>query len=117
MTDSSEFEEAFVAFRSMPYPAYPRLADLQDWNSRLLTLDSHIAGYASRVYSGHLKARDVPNLDSLVFESGSLKASLEVIQPVSDQDVRLIDDYRSYAAALERLTIELAKCASRENNI
>ena len=52
MTDRSRFEDAFAGFRSMPYPPYPALEALRDWNSDLLTLDGHVAGYASQVQHG-----------------------------------------------------------------
>lgn len=117
MTESSEFESAFADFRAMLYPSYPELAELQDWNSRLLTFDGHIAGYASRVHSGRMRAQDIPKLSELILEVESLRTSLEAIEPISDQDSQLIDAYRTYVAALEHLMLELGKLASREQRL
>src|SRR4051812_11762355 len=98
MTEPSEFESAFTDFRAMSYPSYPQLAELQDWNSRLLTFDGHVAGYASRVHSGRMRAQEVPKLAELILEVESLRTSLEAIEPISAQDYQLVDDYRIYVA-------------------
>lgn len=114
MTDSSDFRHAFMVFRSVPYPAYPQLLELQDWNSLLLTIDGHIAGYASKVHDGRMRAQDVPNLDQLILEVSSLGSSLDQIEPVTDEDRQSISDYRSYVAALGRMVSELGGLADQE---
>jgi hypothetical protein len=113
MTDPSEFESAFAEFRAMPYPPYPQLVELQDWNSRLLVIDGHVAGYASRVKNGRMKARDIPRLAELILEIESLRTSLEAIEPLSSEDTRLIDGFKIYIAALQRMMLELGRLASR----
>ncbi|WP_432137525.1 MULTISPECIES: hypothetical protein [unclassified Streptomyces] len=113
MTESAEFREAFVAFRAMPYPDYPALEELRDWNSVLLDLDGHIAGYATQVYDGRLEAARVPETDALVRKLGSLRRDLEEIRPRQDEDAALLDEYRRYTAALDRLVRALASLAHR----
>lgn len=114
MTEPTEFREALEAFRAMPYPDYPRQADLQEWNSLLLDLDGHIAGYAVQVGSGRMKASEVPDLDSLVLKVESLRRGLGEIRSEQQEDADLLDDYRIYAAAFERLVQELASLARRQ---
>lgn len=109
MTELPGFEQVFAAFYAMKYPDYPQFMELQDWNSRLLVLDAHVAGYASRISRDTLSARDVPDLGALTREVRSLRASLERIQPLSDYGRVLIDDYRRYVVALERLILEIVR--------
>ncbi|MFF4232821.1 hypothetical protein [Streptomyces sp. NPDC001820] len=114
MTRKSDSLEALEAFRSLRYPDYPRTEELRDWNSHLLTLDGHIAGYAIRVGEGTLDVREVQDLESLVLAVENLARSLEDIRPQSQEDTDLLKDYRHYMAALERLIHELASLAHRE---
>jgi hypothetical protein len=114
MTERSEFGAAFEAFRGLSYPDYPRTEGLRDWNSFLLELDGHIAGYASRVHDGRLSAWEVPELDSLALEVASLRRDLEEIHPEHEEDAGLVNEYRVYTTALERLVQELASLARRE---
>ncbi|MFF4955508.1 hypothetical protein [Streptomyces sp. NPDC001222] len=112
MTETAaEFRAAFEAFRAMPYPDYPRLEELRDWNSRLLELDGHIAGYATRVYDGRLGAAEVPDVDALVLEVETLRQDLDAITPEGEDDAGLVSDYRSYTDALERVVRLLGSLA------
>lgn len=117
MTDASDFERAYTLFRAMPYPAYPQSRELRDWNSRLLTLDACVAGYAFQVNAGRMRAYDVPNLDGLVNEIKILSASLGKTDSSAGQDVTLVIAYRSYVAALERLVLEIRDLAYQERRI
>jgi hypothetical protein len=114
MTDSSDFHEALEAFMALPYPDYPRTEKLRDWNSFLLDLDGHIAGYAIQVNDGDLNAREVPDLGSLVLEVENLCRSIEEIHPEGEKESGLLNEYRVYVAALERLVRELASLARQE---
>ncbi|MFF4468382.1 hypothetical protein ACFYZ3_02370 [Streptomyces sp. NPDC001599] len=115
MTDSTAFREAFQEFRAMPYPDHPRMERLRDWNSLLLDLDGHVAGYATRVNDGRLAAWEVPDVDSLVLDAESLRRDLGDIRPEREEDAGLLDAYRTYVAALERLVRELASLAHRKD--
>ncbi|MFC5805835.1 hypothetical protein [Streptomyces formicae] len=111
MTESSDFRNALEAFMAIPYPDYPRMEELRDWNSFLLDLDGHIAGYATRVNNGSLDAGEVPDVGSLVLEVENLRRDLERIRPERSEDADLLNKYRVYTAALERVVRELAALA------
>jgi hypothetical protein len=111
MTDIGNFKRAYAAFRSAVYPDYPRWTQLKDLSSELLTIDGHIAGYASRVYAGSLPAGDVPDLDGLVRDVKSLRLSLESLQPETEQQAKLLNGYRTYVSALDSLMTELSLLA------
>ncbi|MFV2022931.1 hypothetical protein [Micromonospora sp. LOL_023] len=113
MTDVLAFRDAYAQFRAIPYPAYPKSQELRDWNSRLLALDAHVAGYAFQVSAGQILACDVPDLDSLVGKVTESILSLEEIDPSVEEDAGLASEYRSYVAALGRLVSELGDLASR----
>ncbi|GLW65307.1 hypothetical protein Arub01_35510 [Actinomadura rubrobrunea] len=107
MTDMTEFRRAFNAFWKMPFPDRPRGKEFQDWAVLLLILDTHVAGYASRVNSGDMDPRDVPGVGDLLAELKSLRASLETIRPETERDKELAEEYRSYIASLEKMLYEL----------
>lgn len=109
MTEKSDFRQAFKVFMDMPYPDYPRIEELRDWNSRLLDLDGHIAGYATLVNDERMQAAEVPEIGALALEVESLRQDLDSVRPGESEGARLVDDYRSYVRALERLVRELAQ--------
>lgn len=115
MTEQSDFHAAFEAFMALPYPDYPRWDTLRDWNSRLLELDGHIAGYATRVNKGRLDASAIPEIHSLVLQVGTLRRDLAEMNPEREEDVDLMNGYRVYVSALERLTRSLASLASKKS--
>ncbi|MEU2429903.1 MULTISPECIES: hypothetical protein [unclassified Streptomyces] len=114
MTESSDFRNALDAFLALPYPDYPRMEELRDWNSFLLDLDGHIAGYATRVGNGSLDASEVPDVDALVLEVETLRRDLELVRPERSEDAELLNKYRVYTAALERVVRGLAALARRQ---
>jgi hypothetical protein len=114
MDARSAFERAFVVFRAAPYPDYPQEEELQEWNSGLLTIDGHIAGYATRVHRGSLHAREIPDLDKLALRVRELRGSLEAVPSASEQGRQLIGEYRTYIAALDVMVQELARLARQE---
>src|SRR5690242_19424881 len=114
MTSFRDFEQSFDKFRALVYPDYPKSDELRDWNSNLLTFDSYIAGYLTRVRDGTLSAHEVPDLDGSVSEIASLRSSLDSLRPLSGQDGRLIDEYRHYVTALEDVLAKLQRLASPE---
>jgi hypothetical protein len=115
MTDRTELREAYRIFRAMPYPDHPRTEALRDWNSGLLTLDGHIAGYAGRVAEGSLAPREVPEADSLAQEVGTFGQELEDLRPSLPEEADLVDEYRTYVAALHRVIRALAALAGPED--
>lgn len=92
---------------SMPYLYYPHTEELRDWNSRLLTLDGYVAGYATCIESGRMRAGQVPGIDVLILEVESLRRMLDSPQFKSGQENGLLSDYRSYVSALEWLVREI----------
>lgn len=115
MTDQIEFQRIFNEFRRIDYPDYPAFRELQDWNSHLLTLDAHVAGYASQICSGLMKARDVPELGRLVKKAASLKKALVEVRAVSERDLGQIREYRDYILALESVLTGMRVLALEED--
>ncbi|MFE6056297.1 hypothetical protein ACFQ6N_36595 [Kitasatospora sp. NPDC056446] len=110
----TDFASAFSRFCATPYPGYPALEELRDWNSELLTVDGHIAGYAYRVHGGQMQARQIPGLVEIVLRVESLRASLDTIHPNSTEDRKLIGEYQSYISALESMVRELDQLARQQ---
>ncbi|MEU8588015.1 hypothetical protein AB0C59_13620 [Streptomyces sp. NPDC048664] len=107
MTDTSGFDHAFSRFLTMRYPDYPQLEALQDWNSELLTLDGHVAGYASQVHGGTMRAHEIPDLPGILLSVRNLRESLGSLRAPDAEDRRLISEYASYVSALESMVSEL----------
>ncbi|MBA2806982.1 hypothetical protein E0500_005865 [Streptomyces sp. KM273126] len=116
MTRESELSEAYEAFMALPYPDYPQTEVLRDWNSRLLTLDGWIAGYASRVEGGSMEADAVPGVDDLISQVDSLRRDLDSFGSQVAAEGPLLEEYRSYVAALHRLITEIGILASTAGN-
>ncbi|MFE0099803.1 hypothetical protein [Streptomyces sp. NPDC059009] len=112
MTDDSEFKRAFSIFRAMPYPGRPQTEKLQDWGLELLSLDTHVAGYAERVDSGELRAHDIPELEALARQVGTLRDTLAAVPVPTDRDVRLKEEYRTYVETLDRMMAHLLRLAA-----
>ncbi|MEV6209282.1 hypothetical protein [Kitasatospora sp. NPDC051914] len=112
MTDRSRFEDAFAGFRSLPYPPYPALEALRDWNSDLLTLDGHVAGYASQVHGGSMQAWEIPHLAGLVAEVDALRAALDAVDDGSGDDRAMIAAFRDYVSAMQAMMHELDRLAA-----
>ncbi|MGW5414613.1 hypothetical protein [Actinomadura geliboluensis] len=113
MTNSS-FVDAFEAFRAMPYPGYPHSPELQDVNSHLLVLDAGLAGYATRVFNGTMRAGEIPELGLLVENANSLTAMLEMMNPSLEEDRKLIQEYRAYIFVLSSMLAELSLLAEQD---
>ncbi|GAB2837027.1 hypothetical protein GCM10027176_46770 [Actinoallomurus bryophytorum] len=111
MTNTSAFGRAWLAFRAMPYPDYPLLEELKDWNSELLTIDGDIAGWASRVYSRDISPREISDLDEIIVKVDELRRSLNFVHPKTTQDVQLVGEYRTYVEALFLVVEELKRLA------
>lgn len=112
MTDDSAFKRAFSVFRAMPYPGRPEAEELQDWGFELLSLDTHVAGYAERVHSGELPARDIPELEALARQVQTLRGTLAAVPARTDRDVRLKDEYRTYVDTLDQMMAQLTRLAA-----
>lgn len=112
MTEDSDFRRTFEAFRAMPYPSRPQSEEFQDWGSELLSLDSHVAGYATRVHDGNMVASDIPNLKELVCEVRDLQSSLASVPVLTSRDSRLRGEYQLYVETLESMMRELLRLAT-----
>lgn len=114
MTDRLRFEAAFDDFMAGCYPDRPRTGEFQDWGFCLFEFDSYIAGYATRVRGGHMRASVIPDLDSCVSGIGLLRASLEELEPSAEEDPGLIGEYRTRVAVVERMVVALRRLACSE---
>lgn len=107
MTDQSAFHEAFVAFRHLPYPDYPKTEKLQLWNSDLLLIDTFMGGYATQVAHGVLRADEVPDLDRNIADVERLVGDLDALRDEPEAAAGLREQYRVYASTLLRMMQEM----------
>ncbi|MGH4028614.1 hypothetical protein ACQB60_06710 [Actinomycetota bacterium Odt1-20B] len=107
-----EYKRAFSIFRAMPYPSRPQTKEFQEWGSELLSLDTHVAGYAERVDSGELCAHDIPKLEALACQVGTLRDTLAAVPAPTDRDVQLKEEYRTYVETLHRMMAHLLRLAA-----
>ena len=98
----------------MSYPDYPQAEELRDWNSELLTLDGYIAGYATRIKDGSIKAGAVPDLDGLISQVDALRRDLDSLNSRVKVEGWLLEEYRSYISALYRLVVEIGSMVDSE---
>lgn len=106
-SDSDSFLEAFREFRALPYPDYPQTEELRDWNSRLLTLDGWIAGYATQIESNSLAPIEIPDLPGLMGLVTELYDDLDRLRLQAKAEVQLVEQYQLYMNALRRLVVEI----------
>lgn len=97
----------------LAYPGRPHTDELRDWGLRLLELDTWIAGYATRIAKGSMAASEVPEVFDLIGQAGDLCSDLDRLAPRLTNESPLVEEYRSYAAALHRLVTEIGVLAGR----
>lgn len=106
------FNDAFNHFRYLPFPDRPQGEKLRNWGTDLLALDTFVAGEAMQVDAGTMAAGDVPDLEQNIAKAKSLLRDLDALTFEVGTELSLLEEFRTYAAALLRMLEEMGALAA-----